>query len=50
MDDTNERRGRMVTDWEAVRDKQSNDTMLGGLSFFMWITGSDKENDGVTKA
>ena len=37
------------TDSEAVRDKQSNDTMLTGLSFLMWITGSDKENNGMTK-
>lgn len=32
-----------------MRDKQSNDTMLGGLSFLKWITGSDKGNNGMTK-
>lgn len=40
---------RNKTDSEAMRDKQSNDTMLGGLSFLMWITGSDKGNNGMTK-
>jgi len=37
------------TDSEAKRDKQSNDTMLGGLSLLMWITWSDKGNNGMTK-
>lgn len=40
---------RNKTDSEAMRDKQSNDTMLGGLSFLKWITGSDKGNNGMTK-
>lgn len=48
-DRTNERHGKNKGDSEVARDKQSNNTALGGLCFLMLVTGSDKGNNGMKK-